>query len=158
MKDRRIVASGITALAAILSIGVTVGLPAHADDTGTMLRDRVDQLRPACGPLGDDPSLRSAAQRHAVDLLRSGAVGHTGSDGSSPQVRIAQAGYSQAAPTGEIVYWGTGSLANPAAALDWWLASPPHRAIIVNCGFTAVGFATADDGNKMVAVGEFGAA
>ena len=39
--------------------------------------------------------------------------------------------------TGEIVYWGTGSAATPGAALDLWMESPAHRAIILNCAFTA---------------------
>jgi hypothetical protein len=46
-----------------------------------------------------------------------GDCGHTGSDGSSPQARIADAGYTQTGYTGEIVYWGTGSAATPTAAL-----------------------------------------
>jgi uncharacterized protein YkwD len=37
------------------------------------------------------------------------------------------------------------------------MSSPGHRAIILNCAFTAGGFATATDGNKMTAVGDFAA-
>lgn len=81
--------------------------------------------------------------------------GHTGSDGSSPQVRIADAGYTQAGYTGEIGYWGTGSAATPAAAIDWWMKSPPHRAIILNCIFANVRFAFARNGNKITVVGGF---
>jgi uncharacterized protein YkwD len=40
-------------------------------------------------------------------------------------------------------------------ALDLWMDSPAHRAIILNCAFTAAGFATAWDGNKKTAVGDF---
>jgi len=40
-------------------------------------------------------------------------------------------------------------------ALDLWMESPPHRAIILNCAYTAAGFATAWDGNKMTVVGDF---
>jgi uncharacterized protein YkwD len=88
-------------------------------------------------------------------MLTTGVDGHTGSDGSSPQARIADAGYTQTGYTGEIVYWGTGSAATPTAALDLWMKSPSHRAIILNCAFTAGGFAIAWDGNKMTAVGDF---
>ncbi|OBB65250.1 secretion protein [Mycobacterium sp. 852014-50255_SCH5639931] len=117
----------------------------------------VNGLRQACGPLTDDPLLRLAAQRHADDLLHTGLSGHIGSDGSSPQTRIAEAGYVKTHATGEIVYWGTGSAANPAQALDSWMQSPPHRGLIGNCAFTASGFATASDGYKMTAVGDFAA-
>lgn len=130
---------------------------ARADDFGTALYSGVNQLRQPCGPLQDDPRLRAAAQRHADDMLHSGLSGHIGSDGSSPQVRIADAGYTGPHATGEIVYWGTGSAANPAQALDSWMQSPPHHGLIVNCAFTASGFATASDGNKMTAVGDFAA-
>ena len=88
-------------------------------------------------------------------MLMSGVGGHIGSDGSSPQARIADAGYTRTGYTGEIVYWGTGSAATPSAALDLWMESPAHRAIILNCAFTAGGFAIASDGNKMTAVGDF---
>jgi uncharacterized protein YkwD len=115
----------------------------------------VNRLRQTCGVIGEDPRLTAAAQRHANDMLRNGLGGHVGSDGSSPQSRIADSGYTRAGRTGEIVYWGTGSAATPGAALDAWMGSPPHRAIILDCGFTAGGFATASDGNKMTAVGDF---
>ncbi|ORB42127.1 secretion protein [Mycobacterium paraseoulense] len=117
----------------------------------------VNGFRQPCGPLTDDPHLRVAAQRHADDMLHTGISGHIGSDGSSPRTRIADAGYTRTPATGEIVYWGTGSAANPTQALDSWMQSPPHRAIIVNCAFTAGGFATASDGNKMTVVGDFAA-
>ncbi len=130
---------------------------AHADDSVAVLYSGVNGLRQPCGPLTDDPRLRVAAQRHADDMLRTGLSGHIGSDGSSPRTRIADAGYSRAPATGEIVYWGTGSAANPTQALDSWMHSPPHQAIIVNCAFTAAGFATAWDGNKMTVVGDFAA-
>lgn len=130
---------------------------AHADDSGTAVYSGVNRLRQTCGPISDDPRLTEAAQRHADDMLRNGVGGHVGSDGSSPQARIAEAGYTRTRSTGEIVFWGTGSAATPEEALDMWMQSPPHRAIILNCGFTSGGFATAWDGNKMTAVGDFAA-
>ena len=106
--------------------------------------------------IGDDPVLTAAAQRHANDMLMSGERGHIGSDGSSPQARIADAGYNiRNGYTAEIVYWGTGSRATPSAALDMWMESPAHRTIILDCTLTAVGVAVAWDGSKMIAVGDF---
>lgn len=138
----------------ITALGPGAGFTARADDLGTAVYSGVDLLRQTCGALDDDPNLTAAAQRHANDMLRTGVDGHIGSDGSSPGVRIADAGYA-GGYTGEIVYWGTGSAASPAAALDWWMGSPAHRAIIMDCSFTAGGFATAWDGNKMTVVGDF---
>lgn len=141
------------ALSAVFAttLGPLAGFTARADDA---LYNGINGLRPACGAMADDPHLTAAAQRHANDMLANAVNGHLGSDGSLPQARIAEAGY-RASRTGEIVYWGTGSAATRKAALDSWMTSPAHRAIILNCGFTAGGFATAWDGNKMTAVGDF---
>jgi uncharacterized protein YkwD len=139
----------------ITAFGTVADFGARADDLGTAVYNGVNGLRPTCGAIGDDPGLTLAAQRHADDMLKNDVGGHIGSDGSSPQARIADAGYRRAGYTGEIVYWGTGSLGTPSAALDMWMQSPPHRAIILNCGFTTGGFAVASDGHKMTAVGDF---
>jgi uncharacterized protein YkwD len=139
----------------ITVLGTVAGFAARADDLGTSVYSGVNRLRQTCGVMGDDPVLTVAAQRHANDMLENGVGGHIGSDGSSLQARIADAGYTRTGYTGEIVYWGTGSAATPSAALDLWMESPAHRAIILNCAFTAGGFAVAWDGNKMTAVGDF---
>ncbi|SPM29246.1 CAP domain-containing protein [Mycobacterium terramassiliense] len=139
----------------ITALCSTTDCAARADDSGTAVYSGVNRIRQTCGAIRDDPRLTAAAQRHANDMLKNGVGGHVGSDGSSPQARIAEAGYTSANYTGEIVYWGTGPAATPSVAVDQWMESPPHRAIILNCAFTAAGFATASDGNKMTAVGDF---
>lgn len=139
----------------ITTFGVVTSCVARADDSGTAVYSGVNRLRQTCGIIGDDPRLTAAAQRHANDMLDNGVEGHIGSDGSSPQARIADAGYGRTRYSAEIVYWGTGSGSTPSAALDWWMKSPAHQAIIENCAFTAAGFATARDGNRMTAVGDF---
>jgi uncharacterized protein YkwD len=139
----------------ITALGIVAGFAARADDLGTAVYSGVNRVRQSCGVIGDDPDLTVAAQRHANDMLKNGVGDHIGSDGSSPQARIADAGYARTGYTGEIVYWGTGSTATPSAALDLWMESPAHRAIILNCAFTAGGFAIAWEGNKMTAVGDF---
>ncbi len=139
--------------AVFLVAGTLAGAPAGAD--GALLQG-LNAVRPGCPPIGADPRLSAAAQRHANDMLATGVGGHAGSDGSSPRARITAAGYTAPGSTGEIVFWGTGAAANPAAALDWWMNSPPHRNLIVDCGFTAAGVATARNGNKLTAVVEFG--
>ncbi len=140
----------------ITAFGAVADSAARADDLGAAIYDGVNQLRQACGVIGDDPRLTVAAQRHADDMLLNGVGGgHIGSDGSSPQGRIADAGYVRTGHTSEIVYWGAGPHATPGAALDLWMESPAHRTIILDCAFTAAGFAIASDGNKMIAVGDF---
>jgi uncharacterized protein YkwD len=140
------------------ALGAVAGSAARADDMTAAIYSGVNQLRQACGMIRDDPRLTAAARRQADDMVANGVGGHTGSDGSSPLTRIAEAGSTMPGYTGEIIYWGTGSLATPNAALDWWMQSPAHRAIILDCAFTAAGFAIAWAGNKMIVVGDFAAA
>jgi uncharacterized protein YkwD len=98
--------------------------------------------------------LVAAAQRHANDILgTSNFSNHTGSDGSTSQSRIADAGYSPIGSYGEIQYGGTG--ATPEAAVNWWMNSPGHRAIILNCSLTDVGLASASNGATTTYVGDF---
>ena len=44
---------------------------------------------------------------------------------------------------GEILAWGSGTYASPAAAVRQWLNSPPHRAILLSSRFTLVGIGVA---------------
>lgn len=152
----QVVAAFSICTALTTALGAVAGSTARADDSTAAFYSGVDQLRQACGVIRDDPRLAEAAQWQADYMANNGvAGGHIGSDGSSPQARIAEAGYPRTASTGEIIYWGTGSLATPSAALNWWMASPAHRAVILNCAFTAAGFAIAWAGNKMIVVGDF---
>lgn len=148
---------GILATCTVFTAAVcaTAGFTAHADDVATGLYAGVNQLRQPCGTIGQDARLTAAAQRHANDMLTNKNYSHVGTDGSSARARMADAGYGGAGKTGEIVFWATGSAATADAALDFWMGSPGHRAIILNCGFTAGGFATAWDGATMTAVGDF---
>ncbi|CAJ1582909.1 CAP domain-containing protein [[Mycobacterium] wendilense] len=155
MKAKRAIGP-VSAMFAAAVLGTFAAPPAGADPLSAALHQRISAARQACGPIGADPLLTAAAQRHANDVLRTGVASHSGSDGSSPGARIAAAGYSPTRATGEIVYWGAGLAANPGAAVDWWLKSPPHRALLLNCTFTAGGFAVARDGNRMTAVVDFG--
>lgn len=150
----RIVAGLSICTVFVTALDTAAGLAARADDSANAVYSGVSRLRQTCGVIRDDPRLTAAAQRHANDMLTNGLNGHIGSDGSSPQARITDAGY-RTGYTGEIVYWGTGSAATPNVALDMWMQSPAHRAIILNCAYTAAGFATAGDGNKMTVVGDF---
>ncbi|MGW0041999.1 CAP domain-containing protein [Rhodococcus sp. NPDC003348] len=126
-------------------------------DQGGAVLNLINQQRAAngCGPVASNGQLAAAASRHATDMLNSGVTGHTGSDGSSPDARIAAAGYAPVARWGEIVYWGTGGGATPEAAVNWWMNSPGHRAIITNCALTDAGVSTSSGNGKMTAVGDF---
>ncbi len=147
--------AGAFAISAVVvtALGATDDVTAQAD-VATGLYVGVNQLRQSCGPIRQDARLTAAAQRHANDMLTNSNFSHVGSDGSSPKARMADSGY-QVAASGEIVFWATGSSATAEAALAFWMGSPGHRAIILNCTFAAAGFATASNGNMTTAVGDF---
>jgi len=135
-------------------------VPAQADggDQGGALLEEINATRAAngCGPVSTDPQLTVAAARQANDMLENGVMNHTGSDGSSPVQRVTDAGYAPYATVGEIVFWGTGTAGSPAAAVNWWMNSPGHRAIITDCKLTDAGFSAVSNGDKMTAAGDFG--
>jgi uncharacterized protein YkwD len=148
-------------VAAVTVLGLALAAaPAQADgDQGGAVLNEINATRAAngCGPVAPNPQLTASAERHARDMLASGVADHTGSDGSSLVQRVTDAGYTQYANLGEVVFWGTGSLGNPATAVNWWMNSPGHRAIITDCGLTEAGFSAVSNGEKMTAAGDFGA-
>jgi uncharacterized protein YkwD len=146
---------------AVAAIGSMIAaIPAHADggDQGGAVLSEINATRAAngCGPVAANPQLTASAARQANDMLANGVQGHTGSDGSSLVQRVTDAGYAPYANLGEVVFWGTGSAGTPATAVTWWMNSPGHRAIIMDCGLTEAGFSAVSNGNKMTAAGDFG--
>lgn len=87
-------------------------------------------------PLRENPYLARAAQRHNESMLAQNYVEHVGPEGSTPDARIEASGYLRGAEPGyesaENIGWGSGSEATPAAVVARWMASPPHRASILD--------------------------
>jgi len=92
-------------------------------------------------PLRHSPQLQAAAQAHANDLLRSGGFSHTGSDGSSLADRVDRAGYTACFSAENIARGQT----EVRAVVADWMASPDHRANLLNAQVTQFGFGQASD-------------
>ncbi len=73
--------------------------------------------------------LSLAAKNHTNDMAGEQFTSHTGSDGSQPYERIARTTYRQGGYAGEATAWG---FQDPVDVVDFWLNSPPHRAIVLN--------------------------
>jgi uncharacterized protein YkwD len=152
----------IPACAAAVTLGVPVltALPAEADggDQGGAVLNQINATRAAngCEPVAANPQLTAAAARQANDMLDNGVVSHTGSDGSSLAQRVTDAGYAPYAAVGEVVFWSTDPSSAPVTAVDWWMNSPGHRAIITDCALTDAGFSAVSNGDEMTAAGDFG--
>jgi uncharacterized protein YkwD len=97
-------------------------------------------------PLGVDPRLALAAQRHARDMVRRGFFSHVTPDGRGMTARVRVTGYLRNAAAwalGETLAWGAGSCSTPAAAVAAWMESPPHRRVILSRRYLQVGVGVA---------------
>ncbi|MGE0792462.1 MAG: CAP domain-containing protein [Sandaracinaceae bacterium] len=92
--------------------------------------------------LSCDRALRRAARAHAQDMCRTGVFSHTSADGRMPVDRMRAAG-AVFTRTGENIAYGAPPL-TPSQVTAAWMASPSHRANILNAGFgrVGVGYAT----------------
>lgn len=66
-------------------------------------------------------------------------VDHTGSDGSRVGDRVSAQGYSWTWVGENIFATSNSSSTAPQTAFDWWMASPLHRANLLNTNYTEIG-------------------
>jgi uncharacterized protein YkwD len=103
---------------------------------------RVDQgLR----PLKTSPALRAAAVAHTRAMLHGGFFAHDSADGTSAPSRIARQ-YPMRAnrswSVGETLFTTSGVM-SARQTVDAWLASPPHREILLAPQWREVGIGVA---------------
>ena len=103
-----------------------------------------NQERTARGlrPLQENTRLRRAAAGHTSDMVRRSYFAHDGSAGDSFVDRILAAGYvgrRDGYALAENLAWGTGALSTPAAVVDAWMHSPPHRANLLGRAYRDAG-------------------
>ena len=91
----------------------------------TINKERVSRKLPA---LQENSGLTCAATRHSKDIGTRKACTHTGKDGSNPGTRIKACGLKTMG-WGEIVACGQKT---PQTAVNAWLNSPGHRAIMLS--------------------------
>jgi len=105
-----------------------------------------------CKTVKADVRLAKAARAHSSYMARTGAFSHTGSGGSSFTYRIKAASYPR--PASENIAYGYRTGLDVVKA---WMASPGHRANILNCKQTTVGvsFVFASNGTAYITQ-EFG--
>ncbi len=88
-----------------------------------------ERARHGLGPLGSDARLARAARRHARDMVRRGYFAHERA-GWTLAGRLRAAGWT-GVRAAEAIAWGCGARGTPLATVASWLASPPHRAIVL---------------------------
>ena len=87
--------------------------------------------------------------------------GGSGPGGETPLARIRAAGYISSSrvgfEVGENIAWGTGSLATPRAIVAAWMASPGHRANILDPHYRETGIGVSAHPPASLAHGQSGA-
>ena len=97
--------------------------------------------------LNADPRLACAAQAHSEEMASADYFEHVGPRGDTPLSRVRACGYVSGGnvgyEVGENIAWGTLWLATPRATVSSWMASPGHRANILDARYrdTAIGVA-----------------
>jgi uncharacterized protein YkwD len=107
----------------------------------------VDQERTSRGEAALQPNahLQQSAQAHTQNMVAEDYFEHVGPQGDTPLSRMTEAGYIYSSHVGyeigENIGWGTLSLSSPRAIVAAWMASPGHRANILDTHFrdTAIG-------------------
>ena len=82
--------------------------------------------------------LARVARRHSSLMLKYNSLSHSSFDGSSFSTRLARGGKRR--QYGETLAWApSGAHVNAKALLKLWLASAPHRAVLMNGKLRRVG-------------------
>jgi uncharacterized protein YkwD len=122
----------------------TAGNLAAVEDT-TLCLLNAERAQRGLGALSANAQLAQAARGHNLEMVRARLFSHDSPDGRSFEDRILSAGYrplgSGGWTVGENIAWGTGDLATPASIMAAWMASPGHRANILESSFQEIGVA-----------------
>jgi uncharacterized protein YkwD len=107
--------------------------------------------------LRSQPTLRSIATRYAGLMVSQGFFDHVSPGGSTLGSRIASSGYTRSSiswSAGENIGWGSGVEATAANMVHAWMASPPHRANILDRQFREIGIGVAAGAPAQLGPGE----
>ena len=106
--------------------------------------------------LARDEAMMNVARSRSNDMVARGFFGHydpvTGQSLAKPLVLAL--GYGRA---GENIYWSGRPLADtPAVAVNWFMGDAPHRANLLNSGYTVIGVGIAWNGQGWMLTQNFG--
>src|SRR5207302_2804030 len=106
----------------------------------------INQVRRAYGlrPLRLNRTLQRVATSQVGQMVRLNYFADVRPFGPTPARLIASSRYAAHAArlsTGQNIGWGTGPDATPASMVSAWMASPPHRRLILAGAFQSVGVA-----------------
>jgi uncharacterized protein YkwD len=123
-------------------------------------RERIDHGE---HPLRPNRRLRRAAQAHTMNMVQDDYFEHIGAGGpggGTPLARMRSVGYISSSrdgyEVGENIAWGTLWLATPRAIVASWMASPGHRANILDPRYRETGIGVSAHPPAALAHGQAG--
>jgi uncharacterized protein YkwD len=112
-------------------------------------------------PLVPNARLAQAAQAHSDDMAHGDYFDHVSPSGGTPLSRMRAAGYIFSSrlgyEVGENIGWGTLWLATPRAMVSAWMASPEHRANILDGHYRDTAIGVSPQAPPSMAQGQAGA-
>ncbi len=112
------------------------------------------------GALRANGSLQRVASQQSREMVLGDYFGDDSRAGQTPLQRIVATRYLHRAAlvsTAQNIGWGTGAQATPAAIVAAWMASPPHREIVLTDEFRDVGVGASAAAPAALAAGQPGA-
>ena len=139
--------SKLALFALMLVVSMLFNLPAASasPDLNRVIELTNEHRRAAgCGNLTWNPALAQAAQGHATDMAANNYFSHTSRNGASFATRIRRAGYRYRMVAENLA----AGQQSPEEVVATWMASPGHRANILNCRLRQVGIGFAEHGSS----------
>lgn len=138
-------ATSTSAATAVSGGGATTASCAFDEnaDFVTQLQTLINGERTKAGlpALSVDAKLATAAKTQATYLLCNNLLAHTGSNGSTPESRVKDAGFNASLVLEDLYALAPAYGGNPQSALTWWMSDPTSKADLLNANTTAFGVA-----------------
>ena len=110
----------------------------NAAEKGVIDATNAERKKAGLAPLKANPLLMAAARAHAQNMAKQNKLEHE-LDGKTPADRVKAAGYF-GRRSGENIAWNPKS---PAAAVEGWMNSPPHKENILTKEYAEIGVGVA---------------
>jgi uncharacterized protein YkwD len=112
-------------------------------DFVTQLQTLINDERTSAGlpALTVNAQLATAAKDHAVDMLCNDYLSHISPDGSTPEDRAQDAGFTASLVLENLYALHPAYGGNPQSAFDWWMNDADSKADLLNANTTVVGIA-----------------
>ncbi|NWG07820.1 MAG: LysM peptidoglycan-binding domain-containing protein [Chloroflexi bacterium] len=109
----------------------------------TELQNLINTARTSNGlaALSVNAQLTAAARTHAIDLLCTNTLSHTGSNSSTPQTRVQAQGFTASLVVENLYALSPFYGGNPQSAFTWWNNDPTSKADLLNPNTTVFGVA-----------------